>query len=116
MELFAVPFELLGMLVSGVWINVSSMSVVFAWIKYISPFFYSYEAMSIIQWSETESLHCVNKTTDPCYDSGRAVLEANGFDASKPYVEDVVFMLILSLIFCVLGFLGIIRKRRKSVY
>lgn len=53
LQIVLVPFETVCMTLMGGWINVESIPRYFMWIKYVSPFFYSYEAISITVWSES---------------------------------------------------------------
>lgn len=53
LQIVLVPFETVCMTLMGGWINVESIPSYFTWIKYVSPFYYSYEAISITVWSES---------------------------------------------------------------
>lgn len=53
LQIVLVPFETVCMTLMGGWINVESIPRYFMWIKYVSPFYYSYEAISITVWSES---------------------------------------------------------------
>lgn len=50
MELFIMPFDLLSMLMAGILVNVGTLPVYLVWLKYTSPFFYTYESVSILYW------------------------------------------------------------------
>lgn len=53
LQIVLVPFETVCMTLMGGWINVESIPRYFKWIKYLSPFYYSFEAISITVWSES---------------------------------------------------------------
>lgn len=99
MDLFVAPFELLTMLAAGILVNVSSGTLI-GYIKYLSPFYYTYESLSILHWGQINQIECRN-ASEVCYGNGTQVLEELGFRTDYVYILwNVACMAILS---CVLG-------------
>ncbi|KAJ0182743.1 hypothetical protein K1T71_002112 [Dendrolimus kikuchii] len=57
--LFAVPFDLIGTMFSGLYLNLDSVSPYFSWLRYVSAFYYGVESISILQWDSISSIDCV---------------------------------------------------------
>ncbi len=50
------------------------------WIKYISSFFYGFEALSVNQWKDVEGISCGLASDDACLNDGAEVLEFYDLD------------------------------------
>lgn len=77
--LFAVPFDLIGTMFSGLYINLDSVSPYFSWLRYVSAFYYGVESISILQWDSITSIDCVAIDGIPCIRTGPDVLKRYGF-------------------------------------
>ncbi|XP_028166608.1 protein scarlet-like isoform X3 [Ostrinia furnacalis] len=77
--LFSVPFELIGTMFSGIYLNLASATKYVSWIRYFSGFYYGVESISILQWNSIESIKCVNVPGMPCIKTGPEVLARFGY-------------------------------------
>ncbi|XP_063833955.1 protein scarlet-like [Ostrinia nubilalis] len=77
--LFSVPFELIGTMFSGIYLNLASATKYVSWIRYFSGFYYGVESISILQWDSIESIKCVNVPGMPCIKTGPEVLARFGY-------------------------------------
>uniref|UniRef100_A0AC35TZN8 ABC transporter domain-containing protein n=1 Tax=Rhabditophanes sp. KR3021 TaxID=114890 RepID=A0AC35TZN8_9BILA len=116
MPIFTIPL----LAFSGFYINIANLPWYFAWLRYFSYFGYAFEAMSINEWVNHDTIDgCTiipgTNTTVPhnCYPSGQDVLKIYSFDASHEYLN--IFLLIV-LIVAIRGiaFLALLRKARAT--
>ncbi|KOB64277.1 putative scarlet, partial [Operophtera brumata] len=77
--LFSVPFELIGTMFSGLYLNLGSLNHYVSWLRFLSPFYYGVESISILQWDSIESINCVKIAGMPCLSTGPEVLDRYGF-------------------------------------
>lgn len=129
--LFLVPFEQAAMIVCGFWMNLNSLAIYLYWLRYISAFYYSFESLLIIQWTQIGengkqamyksdnhtsifvSVCQLNTTTCEEY-SGIKHLEENGLHTDQyHYLYNIFYMCTLSFVCCFIGFCGILYKRKR---
>lgn len=128
LQIVLVPFETICMTLMGGWINVESIPSYFMWIKYLSPFYYSYEAISITIWGENAGTQrcqtiqinafkviffadCSSNTTNSCI-TGKDFLLSLGLHTNKWYVlNDISYLAIYVLICSAIGFICLSRAR-----
>ncbi|XP_068916532.1 protein white-like isoform X1 [Tenebrio molitor] len=110
-ELFIGPLETIFFLLGGFSLQLDSVPTLFNWIKYISPFYYSFDSLSNLFWRPfNDTRHAENDTVPYYY--GPQILENYGiYSAYDPVPYDILYLHILMAIFCFLGFLGILRKK-----
>ncbi|GJQ68199.1 hypothetical protein Trydic_g10750 [Trypoxylus dichotomus] len=114
MDLFIAPFELITMLAAGILINVNT-SGFFRLVKYLSPFYYTYESLSILYWSRITGIDCQNATV--CYSNGTEVLEDLGFHTETVSILwNIVYMIFLSCFIGLASFSAILYKRNRYCY
>lgn len=135
LQMFIVPFETICMIMmGGEWININSIPSYLSWLKYSSAFFYCFEAVSIIVWSDYKQIgifilntlndfslclvfsDCSSNSTRYCYSSGTEYLSSVGYHIEKVYVlNDIMYITILSVIFCIVGYIGILRTKSRFI-
>ncbi|XP_022247752.1 protein white-like [Limulus polyphemus] len=71
-------------LFSGFYLNIESMPIVLRWIKYISWFYYAYEASLINYWQYVDNIVCPEEQSI-CYRNGDDVLHT--FNFKKDHLE-----------------------------
>jgi len=55
-SLVSVPLELLGVMFSGLYLQLANLPNYLSWIKYLSHFYYGQEAVSITQWTHVDHI------------------------------------------------------------
>ncbi|CAG9760400.1 unnamed protein product [Ceutorhynchus assimilis] len=113
MHLFIVPLDLLCLLLSGLWIRIGSLSKFFAAIKYLSPFYVSFESLSIVYWLKADEMDLCPVTENvPCYRNGTAVLENYDFTPSYEKVfQNLMYLCFMIILYSCIGYIAILRKR-----
>lgn len=108
-----VPLELVAMIVSGFWVKINTLPKYLTFLKYISPFYYGFQTISVLVWDNVGYFNnCTNTETIPCYETGEDVLNAYAFDYSeKAILYDILLTTLAVIFYCFIGYLGIIRKR-----
>lgn len=96
------------MLTSGFFINNGSIPIYLVWIKYINPFYYAFNAISIVVWKNT-SLTC---DTDLClFDNGNAVIEYQKINTKN----NVMMLFLLSCLFRTIGYFILCVTLKKNI-
>ncbi|XP_037298644.1 protein brown-like [Manduca sexta] len=80
--LIAVPFDLIGLMFSGIYLNLASASPYYSWLRYISGFYYGTESISILQWDLVDNISCADAEGMPCIRTGAEVLNRFGYEDS----------------------------------
>ncbi|XP_059480900.1 protein scarlet-like [Neocloeon triangulifer] len=116
-SLLSVPIDLVTISFSGLFLRLSSLPIYLSWLKYLSQFYFSNEAVSILQWQQVTDLECWDDIPGaPCLHNGEEVLENYGFSTSNLSLD----LLGLSAIYCVshlVGFLAIVkRSKAQAIY
>ncbi|XP_018565617.1 protein scarlet [Anoplophora glabripennis] len=117
-HLFIVPFEIVVMIVSGIWIKVDTLPGVFRAVKYFSPFYYGFQSVSTLCWENAEFLaNCTTGDVLPCYSSSEEVLRRYGlYEEYDVVTYNNLYLSFLTLLYCSVGYFGILRKRAIESY
>ncbi|KAK4320584.1 hypothetical protein Pmani_008588 [Petrolisthes manimaculis] len=111
--LFLIPFDVVLLISGGIFINLATMPWFIGWVKYLSWFMYSNEALTITQWADVKNITCDMPPDVPCINTGLQVIDDYAFDPSN-LSNDFGYMGLLYLVFHLLGFIGLyLRARRK---
>ncbi|XP_026731653.1 protein white-like [Trichoplusia ni] len=100
-------------LMSGAFLRISSLPTWMYPVKYISHFFYAMDAVSNIYWRQIEHIDCPLNETSTCVKDGAAVLMENGY-AGDFILQDSLGFLLITVLWCVLGYLGLKREEKKG--
>lgn len=114
-SLLSVPVDFIGSTFGGLFIQLRSLPPYMAWIKYISMFYYTFEALSIHQWENISDIPCtnVNNVDDICYTSGNQVLLSYGLDKDN-ITLDFCGLGAMFTVFHILGFFALIRRSKET--
>ncbi|GAB1869177.1 Protein scarlet [Camponotus japonicus] len=107
-----VPLDLLLLLMAGVFYNLRTLPSYLAYFKYISMFYYSTEALSIIHWSKVKNIDCPINRDLPCLSNGTEVLAEYGYIEGN-FWWDMAGLLLLIILMNVVGYFGT-KRRRES--
>ncbi|OWR49892.1 protein scarlet-like [Danaus plexippus] len=111
--LVSVPFELVGTMFSGIYLNLGSASPYISWLRYISAFYYGVEAISIVQWDSIESINCVNIKGMPCIKTGPDVLRRYGF-SEEHFWRNCICLTSMYFIAHFISFLMVVKRSRGT--
>ncbi|XP_014279356.1 protein scarlet [Halyomorpha halys] len=112
-SLVSVPYEQFCLLFCGIFMSLNDVPFHFAWVKYISIFFYGLEAVSILQWSQIDRIPCSDNPEAPCIASGAEVLDNYGYYKNGFYFD--IGGLVAIYIAChVIGFLAFWKRSQKQ--
>ncbi|KAJ7318624.1 ATPase [Desmophyllum pertusum] len=109
------PLTLPLLIVGGFFIDNTTIPGWLSWLKYISWFYYGYEALVINQWDNYGNITCdesYNRTDSPCIYNGNEAIEARGLDEGNLLI-DVYGLLALTVGFRVLSYLFLLRRAYK---
>lgn len=105
-----VPFDLLLLLMAGMFYNLRTLPNYLAYFKYTSIFYYATEAISIIHWSEIKDIDCPVNRDLPCLSNGTEVLSEYGYKEGN-FWWDMTGLLLLTLLMNIAGYFGTKRRR-----
>ncbi|XP_026759081.2 protein scarlet-like isoform X2 [Galleria mellonella] len=111
--LFSVPFELIGTMFSGIYLNLDSAYPYISWLRYVSGFYYGVESISILQWDSIESINCVNIPGMPCIKTGPDVLKRYGYDQSH-FIRNCCCLLTMYCIGHLIAFIMVVKRSRGT--
>ncbi|CAK1544449.1 unnamed protein product [Leptosia nina] len=111
--LFAVPFDLIGIMFSGIYLNLNSVSKYLSWVHYISSFYYGTESVSILQWDSITEIKCVNIPGIPCIKTGSEVLKRFGY-AEDHFWRNCIGLGIMYLGFHIISFIMVVKRSRGT--
>ncbi|CAG4983849.1 unnamed protein product [Colias eurytheme] len=111
--LFAVPFDLVGIMFSGIYLNLTSVSKYLSWVHYFSCFYYGTESVSILQWNSITEIKCVNVPGIPCIKTGSEVLKRFGYSEDH-FWRNCVCLGIMYLTCHIIAFIMVIRRSRGT--
>ncbi|CAH0562115.1 unnamed protein product [Brassicogethes aeneus] len=115
-DLFIVPIEVLVMTLSGMWIKIDTVPTIFNLIKYISPFYFTFENLSILQWNTVEIFNECTNTTKLCIRNGQDVLHEFGFHSTN-FEVNIIYLHILTILYCLIGYIAMrIKISKYSIY
>lgn len=114
--LISVPHELIGIMFSGIYLNLGSASPYFSWLRYISGFYYGTESISILQWNTISTINCVNIPGMPCIRTGPEVLSRFGYDESHFWRNCACLITLYCLGNLVAFFMVVRRSKGTPVY
>ncbi|XP_045114957.1 protein scarlet-like [Portunus trituberculatus] len=111
--LFLLPFQLVILIYGGLFVNLKSLPWYTAWLKYISWFMYTNEALTVTQWKDIKNITCEMPPGVPCFHTGMEVIEKYAFKPSH-LAYDFVMMAVLYCCFHLLGFVALhVRAKKK---
>ncbi|KAF7991387.1 hypothetical protein HCN44_002949 [Aphidius gifuensis] len=115
-SLLSVPIDFITLVFSGIYLHLGSLPPQLSWLKYVSQFYYSSEAVSVIQWQEYNAIKCSDDPDEPCISSGQGVLDKYGF-SSDNYLMDLIGLIAIFTVGHIAGYLAILyRTRKEPVY
>ncbi|XP_054285069.1 protein scarlet-like [Macrosteles quadrilineatus] len=115
-SLLTVPFDIISISFSGIFLHISTVPIYLKWVKYISRFYYGIEALSILQWRFIDDIPCSETPGIPCISTGEGVLTKYGFHEYNLSI-DFVGLFITFVILHLVGFYAIKRRsKQQSVY
>ncbi|XP_028166609.1 protein scarlet-like isoform X2 [Ostrinia furnacalis] len=114
--LIAVPFDLIGIMFSGIYLNLASTPAYFSWLKFISGFYYGVESISILQWDSIRTIQCVGIQDRPCIRSGPDVLIRFGFSEANFWRNCGCLMTMYSVFHLIAYWMVIRRSKGTPVY
>lgn len=114
MALVVLPLILLPlMMFSGLFVNVGSLPVYFAWIKWISPMKYAYAALMKNEYQGLTFQNC-DPRKEAC--SGELVLEQMSMQGGLSIAENIGTLFGIYFILMLIGFLALaMMSRRRHV-
>lgn len=105
MALVVLPLILLPlMMFSGLFVNVGSLPVYFAWIKWISPMKYAYCALMKNEYHGLRFAKC-DPSKEAC--TGELVLEQMSMNGGLSVAENTVTLFGIYIILTIIGFLAL---------
>ncbi|KAF6209101.1 hypothetical protein GE061_014844 [Apolygus lucorum] len=113
--MYLLPVEYVSMVTSGIFMKLSSLPWVTSWLQYVSWFMYTYESMSIVQWSGVENITCpVEELRATCLSNGDQVLEHYDFSANH-LLRNAVALVMFCGVFQIAGFYCFVRKVKREL-
>ncbi|XP_077287416.1 protein scarlet-like [Arctopsyche grandis] len=112
-SLVSVPIDLISYSFAGTFLNLASIPNYLSWIKYLSIFFYSSEAISILQWEGVTNIKCDSREGLPCIATGAEVIDYLGYNINN-YYKDLLGMLGIYIMFHILGYLSLVKRSKKQ--
>lgn len=110
--LVSVPFELVGTMFSGIYLNLASASPYVSWLRYISGFYYGVESISILQWDSIQTIECKSPGS-PCIKTGPEVLRKFGF-AEENFWRNCICLVIMYCVAHVTAFIMVVKRSRGT--
>ncbi|CAL4129612.1 unnamed protein product, partial [Meganyctiphanes norvegica] len=98
-----VPMLIFG----GFFLKSTTVPLYFSWLKYLSWFSHSNEALMINQWSSVEEIQCSSNTT--CIGNGKEVLQYLGYEEDNFWYA-IGNLVILLVGYRLLGFLALLHR------
>ncbi|XP_059054908.1 protein scarlet-like isoform X2 [Achroia grisella] len=111
--LFSVPFELVGTMFSGIYLNIASAYPAVSWLRFLSGFYYGVESISILQWDSITSIKCVNIPGMPCIRTGPEVLKRYAYDQSN-FWRNCCCLVAMYCIAHLIAFIMVVRRSKGT--
>lgn len=112
-SLLSVPLDFISYTFSGLFLQLSTVPIYLAWVKYISRFYYGLEALSILQWSKVRSIPCSPNPDLPCLTSGEEVLRQYGYHHSHLPL-DMIGLMTMFVVLHLVGYYFVNKRSRQS--
>uniref|UniRef100_A0A146KYL8 Protein scarlet n=2 Tax=Lygus hesperus TaxID=30085 RepID=A0A146KYL8_LYGHE len=106
------PMDFVSYITAGLFYQLNAAPVLSS-LKYISRFYYGYEAMTILQWNGVNSIACSENKDLPCINTGQGVITEYGYHPNN-LLLDVVGLLVMFLILNAIGFVFLLKRTRKE--
>ncbi|KAJ0390880.1 hypothetical protein P43SY_010782 [Pythium insidiosum] len=94
------------LLFGGLYVNTNDTPVYFAWIPYLSPMRFGFEAMMKIFWEQIETIPCDPLMETCVATTGAAVLRLYGMSDSST-INCVLMLVAVNVFFRAIGFVGL---------
>ncbi|KAJ2940640.1 hypothetical protein O0L34_g14748 [Tuta absoluta] len=111
--LVSVPYELVGTMFSGIYLNLATVSPWVSWVRYISGFYYGTESISILQWDSIEDISCVQIPGMPCIKTGPEVLGRFGY-VEEHFWRNCVCLTIMYFVFHFIAYVMVAKRSRGT--
>lgn len=111
--LISVPFDLIGLMFSGIYLNLTSASPYFSWLRYISAFYYGTESISILQWDLVDTIDCAGVVNTPCIRTGPDVLTRFAFQESH-FWRNCFCLIFMYFIGNFIAFVMVVKRSRGT--
>lgn len=111
--LISVPFDLTGIMFSGIYLNLATAKPYFAWLKYISGFYYGTECISILQWNLVADIQCLDIPGIPCIRTGAGVLKRFGYDEGN-FWRNSACLVVMYFIGNIVAFVMVVRRSKGT--
>lgn len=111
--ILSTPFELLGIMFSGIYLNLASASPYVSWIRFLSGFYYGTEAISILQWGYVDTITCVNIPGIPCITTGHDVLVRFGFSEAN-LLRDCICLIVMYVGAHLIAYLMVVKRSKGT--
>uniref|UniRef100_A0A1A9VCA6 ABC transporter domain-containing protein n=1 Tax=Glossina austeni TaxID=7395 RepID=A0A1A9VCA6_GLOAU len=109
----AAPFDLLFLIFGGAYYNVDSLP----FLKYLSLFFYSNEALMYSFWIDVDNIECSENVEHPCFKNGYEILQYSSYRTDPgTFWFDCIGLLIIAAIFNILAFCFIRKYVKRCGY
>ncbi|XP_069704164.1 protein scarlet-like isoform X2 [Periplaneta americana] len=108
-----VPIDLISLIMAGIFYNIRALPASIIWLKYLSQFYYSNEALAVLHWQEVGQIRCSNDTSLPCLENGQEILDEYGFETENLF-KDLTALAIFYIVLHFVGFLSVWRRSKKS--
>ncbi|KAK9886093.1 hypothetical protein WA026_014884 [Henosepilachna vigintioctopunctata] len=111
---YLIPFDCIMLVTCGIFINLSTLSSLISWTKYLSWMMYSYEIITIVQWRDVRNITCNNPSEENlCLKDGAQVLDKFSFSEDN-ITRDIIAMISLCIFFYILGFVFLWKKIQRK--
>ncbi|CAK1601698.1 unnamed protein product [Parnassius mnemosyne] len=110
--LVSVPFELIGTMFSGVYLNLASALPYVSWLRFVSGFYYGVESISILQWDSIETIECKTPGV-PCIKTGPEVLRKYGF-GEENFWRNCVCLVLMYFVAHFIAFIMVVKRSRGT--
>ncbi|XP_075992836.1 protein scarlet-like isoform X2 [Anticarsia gemmatalis] len=114
--LISVPHDLIGIMFSGIYLNLATAPPYFSWLRYISGFYYGTECVSVLQWNLVDTINCANGEGMPCIRTGAGVLKRFGYDEANFWIDCGCIMTLYAFGNCVAYAMVVKRSKGTPVY
>lgn len=111
--LISVPHDLIGLMFSGMYLNLATAPPYFSWLRYISGFYYGTECVSVLQWNLVDAINCTDVTRMPCIKTGAGVLMRFGYDESN-FWRNCICLMVLYVLGNVISFVMVVQRSKGT--